>query len=91
MGFDYGASTEGFPSDASGLVVSTAVDGTPARRAGFGDGRVLVTAVNGKQMDGSLPAYCDAVGNGGATGDSAVFTVIPEGQTQPQDVRVNFV
>jgi S1-C subfamily serine protease len=70
-----------------GLAVINVTEGTPAADAGFGQGPVLVTAVNGRPMDGSLPAYCDALGDP-ETATDATFTVYQGGSSQPQDVTV---
>lgn len=75
---------EGVP----GLVVVDAVPGTPAARAGLGDEEVLLRAVNGVELDNSLPSYCDAVA-GIEAGDSAMFTVERLDGTV-SDVRVPF-
>jgi serine protease Do len=72
-----------------GLVVSHVVPGTPAAKAGFGEEPVLVTAVNDQPMDGSLPAYCAAIGDG-ESGGEAVFTVAEPNATRPTKVSVAF-
>jgi S1-C subfamily serine protease len=95
MGFIYATDEEdldqlaaaGLPA-APGIVVTTAVPGSPAADAGFGQGPVLITAVNGTPMDGSLPAYCSAIG-GGEEGSEAVFTVAQPNQAE-RDVTVAF-
>jgi len=71
-----------------GFVVVGTVAGTPAAQAGF-DGPVLVTAVDGQPMDGVMATYCAAVEDK-SSGDSAVFTVIPSGETQEEQVEVAF-
>ncbi|MGD9573083.1 MAG: trypsin-like peptidase domain-containing protein [Thermoleophilia bacterium] len=76
----------GLPA-SPGLVVTTAVPGSPAAEAGFGQGPVLVTAVNGQPMDGSLPSYCAAIGSG-ESGTDAVFTVAEPNQSVERDVTV---
>jgi S1-C subfamily serine protease len=72
-----------------GLVVTHAVPGSPAAEAGFGRAPVLVTEVNGQAMDGSLPAYCSAIGDG-EDGAEATFTVVEPGATAPTTVSVPF-
>ncbi|WP_217922988.1 trypsin-like peptidase domain-containing protein [Miltoncostaea oceani] len=78
----------GLPA-APGLVVQTVVPGSPAEEAGFGREPVLVTAVNGRPMDGSLPAYCAAIG-GGESGTEATFTVAEPNRPGRRDVAVRF-
>jgi serine protease Do len=73
----------------NGLVVQAVTPGTQAEEAGFGQSPVLITEVNGQPMAGNLGSYCDAVGDA-RTGDTAVFTVIESGSTNPQDVEVTF-
>lgn len=73
----------------SGLAVVTATEGTPAAEAGFGRSPVLVTAVNGQAMDGSMPAYCEALGDPESARD-ATFTVWQAGATAAADVTVPF-
>lgn len=70
-----------------GLAVVSVAEGTPAADAGFGEGPVLITAVNGQPMDGSLPAYCEALGDPESATD-ATFTVFQGGTFQEQDVTV---
>ena len=78
----------GLPAQA-GLVVVNAVPGTPAAAAGFGERPTLITAVNGRPMDGSLPSYCSAISNGEG-GSSATFTVAESGSPGTRDVSVDF-
>jgi len=71
-----------------GLLVTSSVPGSNAAEEGFGEFPVLITEVNGEEMDGSLPTYCDAV-NDGEGQDEATFTVAtPDGQTR--EVTVPF-
>jgi S1-C subfamily serine protease len=72
-----------------GLLVTDVVPGTPAERTGLGKTPALVTAINGQPMDGTIPAYCRAVGSA-RSGSSATFSVIMAGQTTPVNVRVPF-
>jgi S1-C subfamily serine protease len=74
----------------SGLAVKNAIPGTPADRAGFGDNKTrLITAVNGRPLDGSIRSYCNIVGDA-RKGQSAIFTVISGPGQSPQQVRVPF-
>jgi len=74
----------------AGLVVNNAIPGTPADKAGFGDNKDrLITAVNGRPLDGTIRSYCNIVGNA-RKGQTAIFTVT-NGPGQPfQRVRVPF-
>lgn len=71
-----------------GLVVVSVTEGSPAAEAGFGQSPVLIAAVNGQTMDGSLPAYCAAIGDP-ETATEAVFSVFQQGASSPVDVRVS--
>jgi S1-C subfamily serine protease len=74
----------------AGLLVKNAIPGTPGDKAGFGDNVTrLITAVNGKPLDGSIRSYCDVAGTG-QKGDSAIFTVISGPGRAPEQVRVPF-
>jgi S1-C subfamily serine protease len=74
----------------AGLLVKNAIPGTPGDKAGFGDNHTrLITAVNGKPVDGSIRSYCDIAGSG-RKGQSAVFTVINGPGEAPQQVRIPF-
>jgi S1-C subfamily serine protease len=74
----------------AGLLVNNAIPGTPGDKAGFGDNKTrLITAVNGKPLDGSVRSYCDIVGDQ-RKGQSAIFTVINGPGSSPQQVRVPF-
>jgi S1-C subfamily serine protease len=74
----------------AGLLVKNAIPGTPGDKAGFGDNKTrLVTAVDGKPLDGSIRSYCGIAGSK-RKGDSAVFTVISAPGASPQQVRVPF-
>ncbi len=91
MGFTYPAGAEelitsGLPGEP-GLVVTTAVPGSNAAEAGFGEAPVLITAVNGEPIGNSLPSYC-AVAGDAAGGEQLTFTVFQQGDDTPQDVRV---
>ena len=78
----------GFPP-TFGLLVTTVAPGSPAAQAGFGRGPLLITRIDGRRTPGTLPSYCDVVGEAGA-GDSAVFTVLRPGRSGSTDVRVSF-
>jgi putative serine protease PepD len=78
----------GLPTDQQGMVVTHTVPNTPAAAA-FGQTAMLITAVNGQALDGTLPSYCSAVRNL-QSGDTATFTVIPAQQFQAQDIAVQF-
>ncbi len=73
--------------ESPGLVVTSAVPGSPAAEAGFGQQPVLITAINGQPMDGSLPSYCAAIGSG-ESGTDAVFTVAEPNQSVEKDITV---
>jgi S1-C subfamily serine protease len=75
--------------ESRGLVVTDVVAGTPAAAAGFGKAPVLITAVNGRTMDGSLAAYCSAIG-GGEDSPQATFSVVRSGSTRADEVTVAF-
>jgi S1-C subfamily serine protease len=76
MDFEYPSASslakEGLPP---GLLVTHVVPGSPAQRAGFGKQPILVTAVNGNQLDNTLASYCQAV-RGIGSGQEATFTVV---------------
>jgi S1-C subfamily serine protease len=74
----------------AGLLVKNAIPGTPGDKAGFGDNKTrLVTAVDGKPLDGTIRSYC-AIAGSKRKGDSAVLTVISAPGASPQQVRVPF-
>ncbi|MGI8594403.1 MAG: trypsin-like peptidase domain-containing protein [Solirubrobacteraceae bacterium] len=79
---------EGLPV---GVIVTGALDGSPADTAGLGDGTDrLLAAVNGNALDGSsLRDYCSAV-SGIQSGEEATLTVVEPGSA-PQDVRIRFL
>jgi hypothetical protein len=66
-----------------GLHTIEAVRGSPADRAGFGDGADRsIVSIDGKRLDGSLPQYCQVV-DGYRSGQSATFRVgLAGGRTQ---------
>jgi serine protease Do len=74
----------------AGLLVNNAYPGTPGDKAGFGDNKTrLITAVNGRPLDGSIRSYCNIAGTG-RNGQSAIFTVINGPGQAAQQVRVPF-
>jgi S1-C subfamily serine protease len=74
----------------AGLLVKNAIPGTPGDKAGFGDNKTrLITAVDGKPLDGSIRSYC-AIAGSKRKGDSAVLTVLSGPGASPQQVRVPF-
>ena len=86
MSFEYPAPSADVPA---GLVVSGAAEGSAAATAGFGRKPLVVTAVNGAQVERSLASYCDAV-RGLRSGESGDFTVVPASGGRSRDVRVRF-
>lgn len=78
------------PEVDKGVIVPDAQPGSPAARAGFGkDGNAaIITAIDGRQLDGNLVSYCKAVGDK-ATGQSASFHVVLSNGGQA-DVTVPF-
>ena len=75
-----------------GLLVLEAVPNTEAADAGFGGQPRLITAIDDHPMDGTLKAYCAAVG-GKTSGQSAKFTVVSAtgaGQATQSDIDLHF-
>ncbi len=66
-----------------GLHTVEAVKGSPADRAGFGDGEDRsIVSIDGRRLDGSLPQYCKVVERY-RSGESATFRVgLAGGRTQ---------
>jgi S1-C subfamily serine protease len=59
----------------TGLLTSQAVAGSPADKAGVGNGKtLLIIGVNGKRIQNTLSSYCAAAGNL-QSGQTAIFTV----------------
>jgi S1-C subfamily serine protease len=83
-----GLAALGLPAQ-NGLVVQTVTPDTQAEQLGFGRSPVLITAINGEQMQGNLGSYCEVAGDA-RTGDKATFTVIESGSNAPEDVEVTF-
>ena len=63
---------EGLPA---GVLTVGAAEGTPAARAGLKGNSVLVTSVDGRKLDGTLPDYCAATA-GRRTGDRVQLEVV---------------
>ena len=93
MGFFYPADEEDLTEldlpSVAGIVVVSAVPGTPAADAGFGQAPVLLVAIDGQTLTNTLRSYCNLVGDY-AQGETARFTVYAQGDEQPQDVDVTF-
>jgi C-terminal processing protease CtpA/Prc len=53
-----------------------AVPGTPAAQAGLETRPFVLTEVDGEELDGTMPGYCDAT-SGRTTGDEVDVTVVP--------------
>lgn len=79
----------GLPNDVPSLLITHAVAGTPAAAAGLGEEPALVVAIDGKPLDGTFRSYCEAV-EGAQSGDTATFSVIRPGETEPEEVEVGF-
>lgn len=71
----------------AGVVAGNALPGTPAARAGLGDGQVLLVGIAGHRIGRNLKSYCDAVhGLRGAT----TVQVIERPGGSPRSVRLSF-
>lgn len=75
--------------DVPGILVDGAVEGTTGASAGLGATPLLVVAVDGQPLDPPLVSWCNAVGTK-TEGDEAVLSVFAPGETQPQDLTVEF-
>lgn len=80
--------SRGLPALA-GVILDRAVAGTGAAEAGLGETPALLVAVDGTPIDNTEVSYCAAVSEL-TEGDSATFTVIFAGETEPRDVVVEF-
>jgi S1-C subfamily serine protease len=84
--FQYATASElrrrGLPD---GLPLGASVPGTPAAKAGLGDGAILL-AVNGMKV-ASLAGYCDAVA-GLENGQQLTLSVLEPGATAPKTLAV---
>lgn len=74
--------------DTPGLLVNFVTPGTPAAQAGF-PAPSLIVAIDGQPITSDVGAYCNAVGKK-TKGETATFSVIPAGATEPVDVTVPF-
>jgi S1-C subfamily serine protease len=93
MGFTYPLqesdyTDRGLPA-VPGLIVERAAPGTTAEAAGFGQGPVLVTAINGQTLTPDIRSYCNLTRDL-ESGDVATFTVYVPGEADPRDVQVEF-
>ena len=86
MSFEY-PSGEG--AIAPGLLVSGAVPGSAAERAGFGRKPLVITAVDGTPVDRSLASWCDAV-RGVSSGELASVSVTDTTGRAARELRVRF-
>ena len=86
MGFEYPSAEGGAPA---GLLVSAAVAGSGAERAGFGSKPLTVTAVEGTPVDRSLASWCDAV-RGVRSGEWAKVSVTDADGRASRELRVRF-
>jgi len=73
----------------SGLIVERVVPGTTAEAVGFGQGPVLITAINGQTLTPDIRSYCNLTRDL-ESGDVANFTIFVPGETDPRDVQVEF-
>ena len=73
----------------AGVILDRAVEGTGAAEAGLGELPALLVAVNGTPVDNTEVAYCAAVSDL-TRGDSATFSLVFAGETEPRDVVVEF-
>ena len=72
-----------------GLLVSGAVSGSGAERAGFGKQPLVVTAVDGTPVDRSLASWCDAVREV-SSGEWASVSVTDARGRAARELRVRF-
>jgi len=72
-----------------GLIVERVVPGTTAEATGFGQGPVLIVAINGQSLTPDIRSYCNLTRDL-ESGDVATFTIYVPGETDPQDVLVEF-
>ena len=63
--------------------------GTPAERAGIGRVPVIVTAVDGVTVDGTMRDWCDAT-TSKATGDAVQLRVIEPRSGTRRTIRLEF-
>jgi S1-C subfamily serine protease len=70
-----------------GIVAGAPVPGTPAAQMNVGG--VLVTAIDGHPLNGTLSSYCAAIGSA-ASGHVATLTVIAKPGDRPQKLSLPF-
>jgi S1-C subfamily serine protease len=70
-----------------GIVAGDPVPGTPAAAENVGG--VLITAIDGRPLDGTLRSYCGAV-HSVASGQVAALTVIAKPGARPQRIPLRF-
>ena len=70
-----------------GLLATTATEGTSAETVGLEE--VLITAIGGRPVGGTLAGYCKAV-QGVESGEARTVEVIAGAGRRPQTVRVVF-
>jgi 2-alkenal reductase len=93
MGLEYPVFPEdlsslGLPAQA-GLIVRSAVPGTPAAEAGFGSLPALVVEIDGIVMDGTLAGYC-AAAEGRRSGDASTVVAFFADEARPREIRVAY-
>jgi S1-C subfamily serine protease len=91
MSFDYPTTERDFddfdlPVVDGGIIVPFATPESPAANAGFGTEPVVLVAVDGKELNGTLQSYCQAV-RGVRDGDQVPFTIVLSSGRQG-DIRV---
>jgi S1-C subfamily serine protease len=93
MGFTYPAQESDYTDRGlpvvPGLIVEHVVPGTTGEAAGFGQGPVLVTAINGQTLTPGIQSYCNLTRDL-ESGDVATFTIYVPGESDPRDVSVEF-
>jgi S1-C subfamily serine protease len=93
MGFTYPAQESDYTDRGlpvvPGLIVERVVPGTTGEAAGFGQGPVLVTAINGQTLTPGIQSYCNLTRDL-ESGDVATFTIYVPGESDPRDVSVEF-
>jgi serine protease Do len=73
----------------AGIVVSPALPGTPAAKAGIGPQGALLLAVNGQKLEGTLTDYCSKVGDL-EPGQSVPVTLLDKPGAKPRTVQLTF-
>jgi S1-C subfamily serine protease len=73
----------------AGVLIGSALPGTPAYAAGLRGAPVLVTQINGFRIDSSLASYCSAVDDV-TSGQTAVLSVVPSPRQRPQQLSLRF-